>query len=70
VVNDNNKQDLVTAQTICCVIYHFASKMYSSNNSTKKQKNVITYNHKQGTISMEKHILFKALNIELLDGGG
>lgn len=44
-----------------CVICHSVSQTYSSGNTTKKKKGLITFNQQHGTTSMKKHILSKHL---------
>jgi hypothetical protein len=59
IINDDRKLDLIRPQTMWCVICHSISQTYSSNNTTKKKKGLITFNQQPGTMCMNKHILFK-----------
>jgi hypothetical protein len=43
-INDGNEPDPIQLQTMECVIFHYVSKTYSSNNTTKNRKGLITYN--------------------------
>jgi len=59
IVNDDNKLDLIRLQTMWCVICHSISQAYTSNNTIKKKKGLITFNQQHGTTCMKKHILPK-----------
>jgi hypothetical protein len=43
-INDGSKSDPIRPQTMQCVICHYVSQTYSSNNTTKNKKGLIAYN--------------------------
>ncbi len=43
-INDGNKLDLVSHQSMQCAICHYVLQTYSSSSTTKNRKGLITYN--------------------------
>jgi hypothetical protein len=62
-VNDGSKPDPILLQIMCCVICLFVCQSYNASNTTKREKNMNSYNQQHETTSMKKYILSEHLAI-------
>jgi hypothetical protein len=56
----STKVDVQAMQVMRCGMRHSIDNLTSSHNSTKSQKNILSYNLEHGIISMKKHV---AMNV-------